>query len=65
MPVKLIILLVSELLLLIVCMTYVKMFVSVHDFQEGIRSHFGTPTWQTLGVFLAGVLTTVLVIRKM
>ncbi|XP_070703665.1 BCL2 associated X, apoptosis regulator a [Pempheris klunzingeri] len=32
---------------------------------EGIRSHFGTPTWQTLGVFLAGVLTTVLVIRKM
>ncbi|XP_068560557.1 BCL2 associated X, apoptosis regulator a [Cebidichthys violaceus] len=32
---------------------------------EGIRSHLGTPTWQTLGVFLAGVLTTVLVIRKM
>ncbi|CAK6972454.1 apoptosis regulator BAX-like [Scomber scombrus] len=32
---------------------------------EGIRSHFGTPTWQTLGVFLAGVLTTVLVIRKL
>ncbi|XP_017288992.1 apoptosis regulator BAX [Kryptolebias marmoratus] len=32
---------------------------------EGIRSHFGTPTWQTVGVFLAGVLTTVLVMRKM
>ncbi|XP_071781873.1 BCL2 associated X, apoptosis regulator a isoform X2 [Centroberyx gerrardi] len=32
---------------------------------EGIRSYFGTPTWQTVGVFLAGVLTTVLVIRKM
>ncbi|KAM6913565.1 BCL2 associated X, apoptosis regulator a isoform 2-T2 [Lycodopsis pacificus] len=32
---------------------------------EGIRSHLGTPTWQTVGVFLAGVLTTVLVIRKM
>ncbi|MED6231676.1 hypothetical protein ATANTOWER_003255 [Ataeniobius toweri] len=32
---------------------------------EGIRSYFGTPTWQTLGVFLAGVLTTVIVIRKM
>ncbi|KAJ8253599.1 hypothetical protein COCON_G00202110 [Conger conger] len=32
---------------------------------EGIWAHFGTPTWQTLGVFLAGVLTTVLVIRKM
>ncbi|CAB1341745.1 unnamed protein product, partial [Coregonus sp. 'balchen'] len=31
---------------------------------EGIRSYFGTPTWQTVGVFLAGVLTTVLVIRK-
>lgn len=34
-------------------------------FKEGIKSHFGTPTWQTLAVFLAGVLTTVLVIRKM
>ncbi|XP_027898619.1 apoptosis regulator BAX-like isoform X2 [Xiphophorus couchianus] len=32
---------------------------------EGIRSYFGTPTWQTLGVFLAGVLTTALVMRKM
>ncbi|XP_021480594.1 apoptosis regulator BAX isoform X2 [Oncorhynchus mykiss] len=32
---------------------------------EGIRSYFGTPTWQTVGVFLAGVLTTVLVIRRM
>nr|XP_046270548.1 apoptosis regulator BAX-like [Scatophagus argus] len=32
---------------------------------DGIRSYFGTPTWQTVGVFLAGVLTTVLVIRKM
>ncbi|KAJ7992396.1 hypothetical protein DPEC_G00278090 [Dallia pectoralis] len=32
---------------------------------DGIRSYFGTPTWQTIGVFLAGVLTTVLVIRKM
>ncbi|KAJ3601406.1 hypothetical protein NHX12_032374 [Muraenolepis orangiensis] len=32
---------------------------------EGIRSHFGTPTWQTVGVFLAGVLATVLVIRKL
>uniref|UniRef100_A0A1A8P8U8 Apoptosis regulator BAX n=1 Tax=Nothobranchius rachovii TaxID=451742 RepID=A0A1A8P8U8_9TELE len=32
---------------------------------DGIRSHFGTPTWQTVGVFLAGVLTTVIVIRRM
>uniref|UniRef100_A0AAR2LKR0 Apoptosis regulator BAX n=1 Tax=Pygocentrus nattereri TaxID=42514 RepID=A0AAR2LKR0_PYGNA len=32
---------------------------------EGIRSYFGTPTWQTVGVFLAGVLATVLVMRKM
>ncbi|KAG7459842.1 hypothetical protein MATL_G00214860 [Megalops atlanticus] len=32
---------------------------------DGIRSYFGTPTWQTVGVFLAGVLTTALVIRKM
>ncbi|KAG9342835.1 hypothetical protein JZ751_015042 [Albula glossodonta] len=33
--------------------------------KDGIRSYFGTPTWQTVGVFLAGVLTTALVIRKM
>uniref|UniRef100_A0A8C7Q3G8 Bcl-2 Bcl-2 homology region 1-3 domain-containing protein n=1 Tax=Oncorhynchus mykiss TaxID=8022 RepID=A0A8C7Q3G8_ONCMY len=33
--------------------------------REGIRSYFGTPTWQTVGVFLAGVLTTVLVMRRM
>ncbi|XP_073799592.1 BCL2 associated X, apoptosis regulator a isoform X1 [Danio rerio] len=32
---------------------------------DGIRSYFGTPTWQTVGVFLAGVITTALVIRKM
>ncbi|XP_076000068.1 apoptosis regulator BAX-like [Genypterus blacodes] len=32
---------------------------------EGIRSHFGTPTWQTVAIFLAGVLTAVIVIRKM
>ncbi|XP_068192661.1 BCL2 associated X, apoptosis regulator a [Antennarius striatus] len=32
---------------------------------DGIRAYFGTPTWQTVAVFLAGVLTTVLVVRKM
>ncbi|XP_068605786.1 apoptosis regulator BAX-like [Brachionichthys hirsutus] len=32
---------------------------------EGIRAYFGTPTWQTVAIFLAGVLTTVLVVRKM
>ncbi|XP_066564837.1 apoptosis regulator BAX isoform X2 [Amia ocellicauda] len=32
---------------------------------EGIRSYFGTPAWQAAGVFLAGVLTTVIVIKKM
>ncbi|XP_074553744.1 apoptosis regulator BAX-like [Halichoeres trimaculatus] len=32
---------------------------------EGIRSHFGTPTWQMVAVFLAGVLTTIIVVRKM
>ncbi|XP_062874551.1 BCL2 associated X, apoptosis regulator a [Trichomycterus rosablanca] len=32
---------------------------------EGICSYFGPPTWQTVGVFLAGILTAVLVIRKM
>ncbi|XP_073790309.1 apoptosis regulator BAX-like isoform X1 [Danio rerio] len=30
-----------------------------------IRSYFGTPTWQTVGVFLAGVLTVGLVLYKM
>ncbi|XP_028268728.1 apoptosis regulator BAX-like [Parambassis ranga] len=32
---------------------------------EGIGSYFGTPTWQTVAVFMAGVIITVLVIRKM
>ncbi|XP_034450289.1 apoptosis regulator BAX-like [Hippoglossus hippoglossus] len=32
---------------------------------DGIGSYFGTPTWQTVGVFLAGVLATALVLRKM
>lgn len=32
---------------------------------EGIRAHFGTPTWQTVAVFVAGVLTAAIVIRKM
>nr|XP_046186290.1 apoptosis regulator BAX-like isoform X1 [Oncorhynchus gorbuscha] len=32
---------------------------------EGIHSYFCTPTRQTVGVFLAGVLTTVLVMRRM
>ncbi|XP_071399881.1 apoptosis regulator BAX-like isoform X2 [Centroberyx affinis] len=31
---------------------------------ERICSHFGTSTWQTLGVFLAGVLTTFLVTKE-
>ncbi|XP_029015137.1 apoptosis regulator BAX-like isoform X2 [Betta splendens] len=44
---------------------YVINWISEQGGWEGIRSHFGTPTWQTVGVFLAGVLTTVLVIRKM
>ncbi|XP_077413449.1 apoptosis regulator BAX-like isoform X1 [Vanacampus margaritifer] len=32
---------------------------------EGIRSYFGTPTWQMVAVFMAGVITTILVARKM
>lgn len=43
----------------------VDCFFGLLFLKEGIRSYFGTPTWQTVGVFLAGVLTTVLVIRKM
>ncbi|XP_061905389.1 apoptosis regulator BAX-like isoform X1 [Entelurus aequoreus] len=32
---------------------------------EGIRAYFGTPTWQMVAIFFAGVLTTVIVTRKM
>nr|XP_061837903.1 apoptosis regulator BAX-like isoform X2 [Nerophis lumbriciformis] len=32
---------------------------------EGIRAYFGTPTWQMVAIFLAGVFTTVIVTRKM
>ncbi|XP_071399864.1 LOW QUALITY PROTEIN: apoptosis regulator BAX-like [Centroberyx affinis] len=31
---------------------------------ERIRSHFGSSTWQTLGIFSAGVLTTFLVTER-
>ncbi|XP_061566875.1 apoptosis regulator BAX-like [Cololabis saira] len=31
---------------------------------EGIRSYFGTPTWQMVVIFLAGVCTAALVLRK-
>ncbi|XP_056308769.1 apoptosis regulator BAX-like [Danio aesculapii] len=31
---------------------------------DGIRSYFRTPTWQTIGDFLAGVLTAGLVVYK-
>ncbi|KAM6905435.1 apoptosis regulator BAX-like [Xenentodon cancila] len=31
---------------------------------EGIGSYFGTPTWQTVVIFLAGVFTAVIVLRK-
>ncbi|NWW57338.1 BAX regulator, partial [Ifrita kowaldi] len=32
---------------------------------EGLLSHFGTPTWQTITIFAAGVLTASLTIWKM
>ncbi|XP_018422941.1 PREDICTED: apoptosis regulator BAX [Nanorana parkeri] len=31
---------------------------------EGLLSYFGTPTWQTIGVFLAGVLTATVAIWR-
>ncbi|XP_013878971.1 apoptosis regulator BAX [Austrofundulus limnaeus] len=31
---------------------------------EGILSYFGTPTWQTVCVFLAGIFTAFVIIRK-
>uniref|UniRef100_A0A8C5TSE5 Bcl-2 Bcl-2 homology region 1-3 domain-containing protein n=1 Tax=Malurus cyaneus samueli TaxID=2593467 RepID=A0A8C5TSE5_9PASS len=33
--------------------------------REGLLSHFGTPTWQTITIFAAGVLTASLTIWKM
>lgn len=38
---------------------------SVPSPQEGLLSHFGTPTWQTITIFAAGVLTASLTIWKM
>ncbi|XP_030053845.1 apoptosis regulator BAX [Microcaecilia unicolor] len=32
---------------------------------QGLLSYFGTPTWQTVGIFVAGVLTASLTIWKM
>ncbi|XP_040289707.1 apoptosis regulator BAX [Bufo bufo] len=32
---------------------------------EGLLSYFGTPTWQTVGVFLAGVLTATVAIWRL
>jgi apoptosis regulator BAX len=32
--------------------------------QEGLLSYFGTPTWQTVTIFVAGVLTASLTIWK-
>ncbi|XP_077474525.1 apoptosis regulator BAX-like [Stigmatopora argus] len=32
---------------------------------EGMRSYFGTPGWQMVGVIIAGVITFAIVVRKM
>ncbi|NP_001079104.1 BCL2-associated X protein L homeolog [Xenopus laevis] len=44
---------------------YVVQWIRDQGGWEGMLSYFGTPTWQTVGVFLAGVLTASLAIWKM
>uniref|UniRef100_A0A8C7XAI7 Apoptosis regulator BAX n=1 Tax=Oryzias sinensis TaxID=183150 RepID=A0A8C7XAI7_9TELE len=44
---------------------YVIAWIREQGGWDGIRAYFGTPGWQTLAVFVAGVLTAAVVIRKM
>ncbi|KAE8593781.1 hypothetical protein XENTR_v10019313 [Xenopus tropicalis] len=44
---------------------YVVQWIRDQGGWEGMLSYFGTPTWQTVGVFLAGVLTATIAIWKM
>uniref|UniRef100_A0A3P9LWH9 Apoptosis regulator BAX n=1 Tax=Oryzias latipes TaxID=8090 RepID=A0A3P9LWH9_ORYLA len=44
---------------------YVIAWIREQGGWDGIRAYFGTPGWQTLAVFFAGVLTAAVVIRKM
>ncbi|XP_063798471.1 apoptosis regulator BAX isoform X2 [Pseudophryne corroboree] len=43
---------------------YVVQWIRDQGGWEGLLSYFGTPTWQTIGVFLAGVLTATVAIWK-
>ncbi|XP_078140797.1 uncharacterized protein LOC144539485 [Centroberyx gerrardi] len=43
----------------------IRSFLRERDSWERSLSHIDTPTWQTLGVFLAGVLTIALVTGEM
>ncbi|XP_068097448.1 apoptosis regulator BAX [Hyperolius riggenbachi] len=43
---------------------YVVQWIRDQGGWEGLLSYFGTPTWQTVGVFLAGVLTATVAIWK-
>ncbi|XP_077313252.1 apoptosis regulator BAX isoform X1 [Lithobates pipiens] len=43
---------------------YVVQWIRDQGGWEGLLSYFGTPTWQTVGVFLAGVLTATVAIWR-
>ncbi|KAM5132015.1 apoptosis regulator BAX [Mantella aurantiaca] len=43
---------------------YVVQWIRDQGGWEGLLSYFGTPTWQTIGVFLAGVLTATVAIWR-
>ncbi|XP_066483567.1 apoptosis regulator BAX-like isoform X1 [Tiliqua scincoides] len=44
---------------------HVLNWIQAHGGWEGLLSYFGTPTWQTIAVFAAGVLTASLTFWKM
>ncbi|XP_054877483.1 apoptosis regulator BAX-like isoform X2 [Poeciliopsis prolifica] len=39
-------------------------FTCLYVLKEGIYSYIGAPTWQTVAIFLAGVLTTIFIIHN-
>ncbi|XP_040183480.1 apoptosis regulator BAX [Rana temporaria] len=43
---------------------YVVQWIRDQGGWEGLLSYFGTPTWQTVGIFLAGVLTATVAVWR-
>ncbi|MEE6482659.1 hypothetical protein FKM82_013310 [Ascaphus truei] len=44
---------------------HVVQWIQIQGGWDGLLSYFGTPTWQTVGVFLAGVLTATFAFYRM